>query len=227
MENTKESILNAAERLFAERGFEATSLRAITTAAGVNLAAVNYHFQSKEGLLQALFVHRMEMLNRKRLEMLDSYEAEFGKKPIPLEKLVRALIEPMFAFTGEHSGGGRTFGMLMGRMYSSPQSCLSDLLLADIQNFADRFGIAIRRTLPGIPSEDLYWRSFFALGATAHTLVSAHLLEKISRGICSLDDRETALEGLVAFITAGWKAPVRAKKRKISPLQISRTNKGM
>ena len=207
MTNTKDNILNAAERLFAERGYEATSLRTITTAAGVNLAAVNYHFQSKDQLLRALFTRGMQRLNRKRLALLDSYEAEYRNKPIPPEKLARALIEPMLDVTGNHSKGSKVFGMLLGRMYASPQGPLDDILVSDIEKFSERFKTAIRRTLPEIPLEDLFWRSFFAIGSTAHTLISSHLIEIISHGLCDPDDREAMLERLIAFIVAGLIAP--------------------
>jgi AcrR family transcriptional regulator len=227
MINTKDSILNAAERLFAERGYEATSLRAITAAAGANLAAVNYHFRSKEQLLQALFTRRLEMLNRKRMEMMDVYESEYGKKPVPLEKLVHALIVPMFDTTGDRSKGSRAFSVLLGRMYSSPQSSLDGILLADIKKFAERFETAIRRTLPGIPPEDLYWRVFFAFGATAHALAASHLLQKISRGLCDPEDGEAALERLVAFIVAGLKSPAIAKPPQKQSIRSAKTDKGI
>jgi AcrR family transcriptional regulator len=203
MTNTKDSILNAAERLFAERGYEATSLRAITTAAGVNLAAVNYHFQSKDQLLRALFTRGMQRLNRKRTALLDSYEAEYRKKPIPPEKLVRALIGPMLDISGYQAKEGKVFGMLLGRMYASPRGPLDDILVSDIEKFSERFKSAVRRTLPEIPLEDLFWRSFFAIGATAHTLISSHLVEIISHGLCNPNDREAILEKLTAFIVAG------------------------
>jgi AcrR family transcriptional regulator len=220
MADTKDTILDTAERLFAERGFDATSLRAITAAAGVNLAAVNYHFQSKDKLLQALFTRRLDRLNRRRMECLDRYETEYGEKPIPLEKLVRALIEPMFDIPGSGYGGSNTFGLLMGRMYSAPQSSLGDILLTDIRSFAERFGSSIRRTLPGIPPEDLYWRTFFALGATVHTLASPHILQQISRGLCNPGNRETTLGKLTAFIVAGLQSspkPGREKKKARKP----------
>jgi len=203
--NTKDSILDAAEQLFAERGFDATSMRAITRTAGVNLAAVNYHFQSKEKLLQALFTRRLDRLNRRRMEMMDRYEVEYGQRPIPLEKLVRALIGPMF----ENSGGGHAFGMLMGRMYSAPQSSLGDILLTDIRVFAERFERAIHRTLPGVPLDDLYWRTFFALGATVHTLASSHILRQISHGLCDPANRQTALEKVTDFIVAGLRSTAK------------------
>lgn len=207
MTDTKDSILNAAERLFAERGYEATSLRAITAAAGVNLAAVNYHFQSKDQLLRALFTRGMQRLNRKRTALLDSFEAECGKKPVPPEKLVHALIEPMLDVSGDPSQGSRVFGMLLGRMYASPQGPLDDILVSDLEKFAERFKSAIRRTLPEIPLEDLFWRTFFAIGSTAHTLISSHLIEIISRGLCNSNDGVAVLEKLTAFIVAGLKAP--------------------
>ena len=214
MTNTKDSILNAAERLFAERGYEATSLRSITTAAGVNLAAVNYHFQSKDQLLRALFTRGMQRLNRKRTALLDSYEAEYGKKPVPPEKLVRALIGPMVDIPGNEAKGGKVFGMLLGRMYASPQGPLDDILVSDIEKFSERFKSAIRRTLPEIPLEDLFWRSFFAIGATAHTLTSSHLVGTISQGLCNPDDREAVLEKLISFIVAGIKAPANTGNKK-------------
>ena len=74
--NTKDRILDSAERLFARDGFEATSLRAITAEANVNLAAVNYHFQSKEALVQTVIGRRMGPVNAQRLALLDAYEAE-------------------------------------------------------------------------------------------------------------------------------------------------------
>jgi len=214
MTDTKNLILDVAESLFAEQGFNATSLREITGTAGVNLAAVNYHFQSKEKLLQALFTRRLDRLNRRRMEMMDNYGTKYGEKPIPLEKLVRALIEPMFDSSSEHSGGTNTFGMLMGRMYAAPHSSLGDILLADIRSFATRFESAIRKTLPDVPLEDLYWRTFLALGATVHTLASSHILQQISRGLCDPGNSEAALRKVTDFIVAGFKTPVNVEKGK-------------
>src|SRR6516165_8302775 len=100
---TKDRILDAAERLFARDGIEATSLRAITAEAGVNLAAVNYHFQSKDALLDAIIARRIAPLNQRRLEMLDRIEAEFPSGPLPLERVLDAFFRPMFESAGEMS----------------------------------------------------------------------------------------------------------------------------
>jgi len=227
MADTKNSILNAAERLFAERGFDAISLRALTAAAGVNLAAVNYHFRSKHQLLQALFTRGMQKLNRKRIALLDAFEAEYGKRPVPLEKLVQAIIEPMFDTTGSFSKDSRIFSMLLGRMYSTPEIRQDPVMLSDIENFAKRFEPAIRKSLPGVSPEDLYWRSFFAIGATAHTLASSQLIQVLSHGICNPEDRKTTLKKLTAFIVAGLKAPSCNGGRKKRPNRYKKIHKGI
>src|SRR5579859_4078456 len=93
---TKDRILDAAERLFAHKGIEATSLRTITAEAGVNLAAVNYHFQSKEALMHAVIARRLDPINQRRLAMLDAYEAEAAGAPVPLNQLLEAMLRPIF-----------------------------------------------------------------------------------------------------------------------------------
>src|SRR5512138_1669857 len=118
MHTTKDRILDAAERLFAERGYDGTSLRAITAAAGANLAAVNYHFRSKESLMRALFSRRLGALNRERLELLRRLEVEAAGAPVPVERLVRVLLEPPLRLGNRHGASG--FGLLLGRMYSAP-----------------------------------------------------------------------------------------------------------
>ena len=168
----------------------------------------------------------MQRLNQKRMALLDSYEAEYGKKPVPPQKLMRALIEPMLDVTGNHSKGSKVFGMLLGRMYASPQGPLDDILVSDIEKFSERFKTAILRTLPEIPLEDLFWRSFFAIGSTAHTLISSHLIEIISQGLCNPEDREAVLEKLIAFIVAGLKAPAGSGIKKKKAGQTGKNRRG-
>src|SRR5437763_16807197 len=94
---TRESLMDAAESLFAERGIPAASLRAITERATANLAAVHYHFGSKQGLVRAVFDRRLAPLNRERLTLLDRYEAEGGG----VEEVVRAFVAPIFTMADE------------------------------------------------------------------------------------------------------------------------------
>jgi AcrR family transcriptional regulator len=223
MRNTKDRILDTAERLFAERGYDATSLRAITREAGVNLAAVNYHFNSKEALLRALFARRLNLLNQQRLAMLGAYEAEAGGKPVALEKIVRALIEPVLRLGGSPDSGGTGFGMLLGRMYSWPSAQMHRVFVAELREQIERFRAAFRRALPRLPAQEIYWRVFFSIGAMAHMLAASSLLEIISEGTCDPADIDGAVERLIEFVVSGLKAPLpaglrgKAKKRNQPP----------
>src|SRR5436190_24366511 len=85
---TKERILDAAESLFMEHGFEATSLRSITAAAAVNLAAVNYHFGSNEELFQAVLTRRLAPMNHDRLTLLTALERDAAPTPVSCEQIL-------------------------------------------------------------------------------------------------------------------------------------------
>ena len=97
---TKDRILDAAEALFMEHGFEATSLRAITAAAAVNLAAVNYHFGSKEELFQAVLTRRLDPMNQRRLALLDRFERDAASAPLSCERIIVALFVPALPARG-------------------------------------------------------------------------------------------------------------------------------
>src|SRR6185295_6139770 len=114
MNETRERILDTAERLFAERGYSATSLRSIIAAAKVNLAAVHYHFRTKEALLDEVLKRRLEPVNRERLAMLDACEQAVGNAPPPLEGVLTALIEPPLRLARDPEF--TSFVKLMGRV---------------------------------------------------------------------------------------------------------------
>ena len=206
--DTKDRILDAAEHLFARHGFQGASLRAITAAAGANLAAVNYHFRSKDALIQAVLARKLGPINRQRFALLDAFEAEAGSGPVPLEKLVRAMMEPMLRSAGETAGGSMSFGAVMGRMYLEENDQIQRLLVAELRDVIRRFLKAIGRTLPGVPLDELYWRIFFTVGAVSHTISAPRMLGLISGGACSPSDVESSLERLVNYVVAGLKAPL-------------------
>ena len=211
MRDTKTRILDAAEHLLAERGFAACSLRAVTAEAGANLGAVNYHFRSKEALIQAVFGRRLQPLNRERLAMLDACEAKAAGKALPLAALLHAFLDPLL----EPGRDGSGFIRLIGRMYSEPSLDIHRIFRAELQETMNRFLHAFRRTLPGLPPEDLFWRLFFTIGAMAQTLAAGSLLKLLSGGTCNPDDLEDALARLIHFTGAGLKArALEPRKRR-------------
>jgi AcrR family transcriptional regulator len=202
---TKDRILDTAERLFARDGFEATSLRAITTEANVNLAAVNYHFQSKDALVQAVIGRRMGPVNARRLALLDAYEAEAAGAPVPLENIMDAFLRPIVELVGSHA---HEFVPLIGRVYVEPGEFAERLYSQQFEPMRQRFFPTLQRALPDLPVDELSWRLHFAIGALAHTMAASKILEMMSRGRCDISDVEGTLDRLKAFVMAGLTAPV-------------------
>jgi AcrR family transcriptional regulator len=205
--STKSQILDAAERLFAEFGLDATSLRAVTSTAGVNLAAVHYHFGSKEGLIQAVFARRLEPLNRERIDRLEVLTA--SGQPIELTDLLRAMLEPALRMAQEP--GGAHFLKLMGRMHSDPDALASAGSVFELfQEFRDRFLPCFQSALPELPQVELFWRLHFVFGAMAGTMTSRATLDFLSDGRCRADDADAVVARLVAFAEAGLRGPLAA-----------------
>jgi AcrR family transcriptional regulator len=198
--DTKQRILDSAERLFAENGFDSTSLRTIIADAQVNLAAIHYHFHSKEALLDAVILRRLEPINRRRLEMLDACE-----QPASLEAVLEAFLAPPFRVAiGDHD---TTFTKLMGRIFT--EKSLVPRMKPHMGEMLSRFIPALQKAAPELPLDELFWRLQFMGGAMAITLLRGKDLEAISDGLCDTSDVEATLRRLIDFAAAGFRAPVR------------------
>ena len=205
--NTKERILDTAERLFAEHGYGATSLRSIIAEAGVNLASVHYHFHSKESLLEAVVLRRSVPANHERIALLEQFEKEGGGRPIPLEKVIEAFVAPTFRMSRDPQSGGMVFMRLLGRLHAEGD-LLPGIVTSQFGDVLERFGSALRRALPDLPQEELFWRLNLAIGALSQTLRGGSKdLEKIS-DLALPFNSDATLERLVAFLSAGFRAPV-------------------
>ena len=210
--DTKQKILDVAEELFAEHGFAGTSLRHIIADAGVNLAAVHYHFRSKESLLEAVIVRRTAPLNEERLALLDKVEREAGRSAASVEEILLAFLGPPIRLILNPSGEGRIFGKLMGRLHSETNVCFLEIAKKHFDVISQRFHAALVRAVPDLPVDDLNWRVHFAMGAMAHTLSFWDRLEAVSHGKLKTGDPETLIPRLVGFIAAGFRAPVVARQ---------------
>ena len=207
--HTKDRILDVAETLFADNGFAATSLRDITHEAGVNIAAVNYHFGSKDALLGAVFERRIAPVNRLRLELLDRAESEAGSDGADPEALVRALLAPAFQRLAV-DGGAAQFLRLAGRLHSEPHEQAHTILRAQFGEVIRRFVPAFRKALPHLDEDEARWRFLFVIGAMAHTMMSSHMFEVL--GSRQPPDLKRLLEALVRFAVAGIQAPAAATR---------------
>lgn len=205
--DTRDRILAVAEKLFMERGYAATSLREITTAAEVNLAAVNYHFGSKEALVREVFERRLGPLNAARIAYLDRLESAAAGRPLKVENIVEAIVVPALHVSRDPLAGGAVFLRLLGRVILEPGGFVREILPAHHRDVIARFKEAFTRALPQIPEPELAWRMHFMFGAMSYTLAGNDALQLI--GSCKLDGAdspEAIIRRLIPFLSAGLQA---------------------
>jgi len=206
---TKARLLDAAETLFMEHGFEATSLRAITAAAPANLASVNYHFGSKEVLFQAVLTRRLDPMNQERLDLLTRLEREAQPEPLPCDRILSAMFIPALKLARDPARGGKDFLRLLGRAYADPAPFIRRFLAEQYATIIERFKTAFARALPELPKKELSWRLHFIMGALSYTLAGTDALRLIAELTpAEAGNDEALLHRLAPFLLAGLQSPV-------------------
>jgi AcrR family transcriptional regulator len=208
--DTRTRVLDVAERLFAQQGFAETSLRNITSDAGVNLAAVNYHFGSKDALLFAVLERRIGPINQERLSILDQLEEEHAGGRIPLEDLVEALVGPPMRAGVMWDEGGAFFRQIADRVHSDQEENTFKIFLDQFKEVFLRFYPAFQQALPELPEAELLRRVEFMIGGMIHSLTWGDKYEHFKHIIPDLvveHDPETLVRSLVTFAAAGLRAP--------------------
>ena len=195
-DHTRTAILSAAERLYADRGFGDVTLRDIVAAADVNLAAVNYHFGSKDELIAELFVTRSLATNRERLNELKAAE-EAGGGRAGIDAIFRALVGPTLRGCLGPDREGSTAARFMIRASIESVPPIRRIKNREVDHLR-KFAAAMRRSLPGRDEADLYWGLHFALAMAHHTIRESERLTKLSEGKCDLDDVQGIIDRVVA-----------------------------
>lgn len=204
MNSTKDRILDSAEVLFSQNGIAETSLRLLTEHAGVNLAAVNYHFQSKDALIQAVLFRRVQPINERRMELLrEALRTQEGGRAPRLEAILTAFYRPAVEEAVLSRAEGRPIAALIGRIYTEPGEVLASQVRALMSQVLAEFLSALQRAIPSLPPDVLFWRMQFCIGAFSHTFGAIHLVEGLARGRIKMDDSEEILRQLVSFAAAG------------------------
>lgn len=199
--STKDRILGAAEELFAQHGFAGTSLRQVTGHADVNIAAVNYHFGSKENLVNEVFRRRMDEMTASRLSQL---EAARRDRPGDLGAVLAAFVEPALAMAQEgHSGGA--FVRVIARAYAEKNDNLRKFLSDHYGHVLRDFAKAIAGCVPGLSKEELYWRLDFLAGALTYAMADFGLIKRPA-GVTEAEHRAHAARELIRFAEAGFLA---------------------
>ena len=204
--STKDRILDAAEALFALSGPSGASLRAITQRAKVNLAAVHYHFGSKDRLLEAVLARRLLPLNAERIRRLENYQKEAGRKKVRLENVIEAMVGPALRLSRDDNEGGRIFMRLLGRLVLEPDARIQNLLTGQFETVLEKFMPSLKVALPHLSPKGFFWRLHFLVGSMAHTMADSERIRLISDGVCDPDDTEGTVQCLVTFLCGGLRA---------------------
>ena len=195
-DRTRASILDAAERLYADHGFADVTLRDIVAAADVNLAAVNYHFGSKDELIAELFVSRSLATNRERLNELKAAEAAGGGRA-RIDAILRALVGPTLRGCLGPDNERSTAARFMIRASIESVPPIRRIKNREIDHLR-RFSAAMRRSLSDCSDGDLYWGLHFALAMAHQTIRDSERLAKLSEGKCDLNDVDGVIERIVS-----------------------------
>jgi AcrR family transcriptional regulator len=214
----KERLLDAAERLFAQRGYHGVSIRDITEAAGADVALVNYHFGGKRALLTRVFERRAEILNRERMERLEAVQPGPDGR-LDLEAVVNAFMEPLILRSARGGRAWKSYFALVAQVNNSPE--LSVLMTRHFDPVVHKFIDVLKAALPEADLRDIYWSYHFLTGALTLTFAETGRLDKLSGRLCRSTDLESVHARFAPFMAAGFSAlstrragaSVRAKPR--------------
>lgn len=196
----KERLLNAAERLFAKRGYHGVSIRDITDAAKVDVALVNYHFGTKRALLKSVFERRAEVLNRERLERLEAVRIHAGGT-LDLQAVVNAFMEPLIQRSMRGGPGWKAYFALTAQVNNSLE--FSILMTRSFDPVVHKFIDVLKEALPGADPRDVYWGYHFLTGALTLTFAETGRLDRLSNGICRSSDLDAVHARFAPFMAAG------------------------
>jgi AcrR family transcriptional regulator len=209
--DTRQRILDAAEELFMQHGFEGTSMRMVTGAAEVNLAAVNYHFGSKEELMQEVLRRRLEVINRERLRLLDEAETKADGKPLKPSVIIDCFFGTLLRVAADQKAGGGTFLRLLGRTVTDPSHFIRTFMATEYADVLERYKEAMFRSLPHVPKAEIVWRFHFMLGATSYAIAGTDTLHLVTDWQVEEGDVEQdkhLLPRLMSFMLGGLRAPL-------------------
>jgi len=220
LKDTRERILDAAELMFMQHGYDGTSMRLVTSAAGVNLAAANYHFGSKEALMQAVLRRRLEIINQERLRLLDEAEAKAGGRPLKPSVIIDCFFGTLLRVAADQKAGGDTFLRLLGRTITDPSNFIRTFMSAEYADVLERYKQAMFRSLPDVPKAEIVWRFHFMLGATSYAIAGTDTLQlvtdwQVDEGSAAQD--ENLLPRLMSFLMGGLRAPLPQLENNVEP----------
>lgn len=200
---SKRVLLDAAEQLFADRGFDAVSVRDITALAKMNVAAVNYHFGSRDELLGLVMMRAMIPINEERIARLESVEKKYPGKSAPIEEIIDAFVRPLATQVRKPELSERLFYKLTGRIFAQQGDGMPPQIEEQLRQIIERFTRSFAKALPTLASEEVAWRIHFLAGGMIYMLTHHDLASRLSNGATGAPAMEATLSRFIRFAAAG------------------------
>jgi AcrR family transcriptional regulator len=214
---TKQRLIEAAEALFADEGFDRVSVRDITTKAAANVAAVNYHFGSREGLVAVVMARYINPVSEERLARLEALERRAAGKPLAIEEILDAFIRPFATQVRRSELSEKLFFKLMGRMFGQQGCELPPVVENLFMNMVGRFHKAFSKSLPGLSSEEIWWRMHLMSGSMIHTMAHSETVQRLSGGESGNPTVEQTLSRFIRFTAAGMRQGIEESSDESKP----------
>ena len=204
-QSTRERILDAAEELFAQKGYEGVSVRQITGKAQADVSLAYYHFRSKRDLFDQVMLRRVEHLNMIRLKALEAVEERHRDDAPTVEEIIAAFTQPLLKLLAENHEEWKHYFQLIAQINNSPEWG-GELMTRYFDPLVKRFIDALRKALPDGREEDLFWSYYFLSGALTLTFAETGRIDNLSGGVCRASDMASINERMPEFLAAGFKA---------------------
>jgi len=203
-QKTRDRILDAAEELFAQRGFEGVSVRQIMSQAGADVSLAYYHFKSKSDLFDQVMLRRVEYLNEIRLEALQAVEERHPDDEPTVEEIIDAFTSPLLQLLADDHEKWSHYFQLIAQINNSPDRG-GELMSRFFDPLVTRFIEALRKALPDGEDRDLYWSYHFLSGALTLTFAETGRIDNLSGGLCKSSDMGAIKQRMAAFLAAGFR----------------------
>ena len=200
---SKRKLFDAAQQLFADKGFEAVSVRDITQLANINVAAVNYHFGSRDALLGMVMMRYLVPINEERLARLETVERKWSGKAVPLEEIIDAFVRPLATQARKSDLSERLFYKLAGRIFAEQGEGMPARIEDQLRQIIERFTRSFAKALPTVAMEELVWRIHFLAGGMIHLLTHQDIIHRLSNGASGTPTMEATLSRFIRYAAAG------------------------
>ena len=209
IKDTKDIILDTAEDLFADKGFHGTSVRAITSKAGVNLASVNYHFGTKEALIESVFERRFNPINAMRTERMTEVldKARKARKKPALTDVLGAFVSPLFEGEEENACLGK-MSALIQMAHTGQDPSVMQILLRLFSPAMELLFSALKTALPKARESELRWKMHFFIGGFSHTIRISQMHGKGIKApmLPAIINQKQMMDMMISFFAAGMEA---------------------